>query len=133
MGSSQAAIQLLGGQSTGQVLGAGTSCGIYLNDYIHLGWNNNPDEVRKLQTFMNGNMGTTLPITGVYDQQDFNVVEQFQIKYGSQVLAPWVPLGLANQMTPTGFVYQTTKWWINRLYCEALNIPQPALQVYQGD
>jgi uncharacterized repeat protein (TIGR01451 family) len=131
-GSSQAAIQLMGSPSVGQVLGASTSCGLYLNDYIRLGWNNNPNEVRKLQTFMNGNMGTTLPITGIYDQQDFNAVEQFQIKYGSQVLAPWVPLGLLNQTTPTGFVYQTTKWWINRLYCEALNIPQPYLQVYQG-
>jgi hypothetical protein len=68
----------------------------------------------------------------VYDQQDFNAVEQFQTKYSSQVLAPWVSLGLPNQMTPTGFVYQTTKWWINNLYCESLNIPMPSLQVYQG-
>jgi uncharacterized repeat protein (TIGR01451 family) len=129
VGVAQDSIELLGGQ----VLGAGTSCGIYLNDYIRLGWNNNPSEVKKLQTFLNGNLGTNLPITGVYGQQDFNVVQQFQTKYHSQVLAPWVPLGLLNDMTPTGFVYQTTKWWINSLYCQALNLPMPSLQVYQGE
>ena len=123
-----------GGQAldVGQVLGASTTCGLYLNDFIRMGWNNDSNQVEKLQTFLNGNLGIDLPITGVYNQQDFTAVEQFQIKYGSQVLAPWIPLGLLNQTTPTGFVYQTTRWWINNLYCEALNLQMPWLQVYQG-
>lgn len=148
IGSANASIDLAAGtvpalpNAGGQVLGAATSnvstggapttCGVYLNDYIRSGWNNDPTEVTKLQTFLNGNLGTNVPITGIYDQQDFNAVEQFQVKYGSQVLAPWVSFGLPDQTTPTGFVYQTTKWWINNLYCETLNLPMPSLQVYQG-
>jgi len=127
LGAAQDSIELLGGQ----VLGAATSCGTYLNDYIRLGWANKPSEVTKLQSFLNWNLGINLPLTGVYGQEDFNAVQQFQLKYNSQVLAPWVPLGLPNQMTSTGFVYQTTRWWINRLECEALNLPIPVLHVYQ--
>jgi uncharacterized repeat protein (TIGR01451 family) len=148
IGSANASIDLVAGtvpalpNAGGQVLGASTSnvstggaaatCGVYLNDYIRSGWNNDPAEVTKLQTFLNGNLGTNVPVTGIYDQQDFSAVEQFQIKYGSQVLAPWVSFGLPDQTTPTGFVYQTTKWRINNLYCATLNLPMPSLQVYQG-
>ena len=114
------------------MLGTSTSCGLYLNDYIHLGWANNPSEVVKLQTFLNENLGANLPVTGVYGQADFNAVTQFQTKYSSQVLAPWVPLGLPSNMTPTGFVYQTTRWWINRLHCASLDLPMPSLQVYHS-
>jgi hypothetical protein len=129
-----AAGEVLGASTTGggQVLGAEAACGSYLNDYIRSGWNNDPSEVKKLETFLNGNLGINLPVTGVYGQDDFNAVERFQVKYGSHVLAPWISLGLPNQTTPTGFVYQTTKWWINNLHCETLNLQMPPLQVYQG-
>jgi len=127
IGVAQDSIQLV----AGQVLGISTSCGAYLTDYIRLGWANNPNEVKKLQIFLNGNLGTTLAITGNYNQQDFDAVQRFQVKYHSQVLAPWVALGLPTEMTPTGFVYQTTKWWINELQCESLNMPVPFLSVYQ--
>ncbi|TSC81728.1 MAG: hypothetical protein G01um101420_833, partial [Parcubacteria group bacterium Gr01-1014_20] len=127
IGAAQDSIQLV----VGQVLGVSTNCGAYLTDYIRLGWANNPNEVKKLQIFLNGNLGITLPVTGNYDQQDFDAVQQFQIKYHSEVLAPWVPLGLPTEMTPTGFVYQTTKWWINELQCETLNLSMPSLNVYQ--
>ena len=48
----------------GQVLGASTTCGIYLNDYIKLGANNNPLEVKKLQAFLDENLGTQLSAHG---------------------------------------------------------------------
>jgi uncharacterized repeat protein (TIGR01451 family) len=116
----------------GQVLGASTSsvstsCGIYLNDYIKLGKSNDSFEVRKLQVFLNYNLGTNLPITGVYDLATYHAVERFQMKYNSSVLSPWVPYGLTSNSTPTGYVYKTTRRWINVLMCSTLNIPMPQL------
>ena len=127
VGSAQASIELTGGK----VLGESTSCGTYLNDYIHIGWANNPSEVMKLQAFLNENLGTTLPLTGVYGKADFDAVEQFQVKYNGPVLVPWLPLGLPSPTTPTGFVYQTTRRWINMLHCSLLDLPIPVLHVYQ--
>jgi hypothetical protein len=116
-----------GGTGTGQVLGASTSCGVYLNDYIKLGANNDPTQVEKLQTFLNQNIGANLPVTGFYGPATYAAVQKFQVKYHGSILAPWVPYGLQNEMTPTGYVYKTTKWWINTLECQSLGISQPAL------
>jgi hypothetical protein len=54
-------------------------------------------------------------------------VDQFQVKYHSEVLAPWVPYGLPNEFTPTDYVYKTTMRWINLIECPALNLPIPQL------
>ncbi len=111
----------------GQVLGASTSCGIYLYSYIKLGANNDPNEVKKLQTFLNNHMGANLPVTGFYGPLTYRAVEQFQVKYHSDVLAPWVPHGLQSDTTPTGYVYKTTQRWINHIVCSELNLPLPQL------
>ena len=74
-----------------------------------------------------GILGANLPVTGVYDLATYHAVEQFQVKYNSSVLSPWVPYGLTNDSTPTGYVYKTTRRWINLLMCSALNIPMPNL------
>lgn len=127
LGSAQDSIELLGQAPAGQVLGTATSCGIYLNEYIKLGAKNNPDEVKKLQAFLNQNLGINLPVTGYYGPLTYNAVKQFQLKYNGNVLAPWVPYGLENDMTATGYVYKTTQRWINMLMCSALNLPIPPL------
>jgi hypothetical protein len=126
IGSAQAVIQLTGG---GQVLGASSSCGIYLTSYIHPVRTdlNYMDQVRKLQTFLNGNLGTNLPVTGYYGSATIAAVNQFQVKYGAEVLAPWVQYGLPNASTPTGYVYKTTQRWINMLMCPPLGLPIPQL------
>jgi uncharacterized repeat protein (TIGR01451 family) len=111
----------------GRVLGAATSCGIYLNSYIKLGANNDKFEVEKLQAFLDGNLGIDLPVTGVYDATTYKAVEAFQLKYNSNVLSPWVPYGLTSDSTPTGYVYKTTQRWINLLMCNTLNLPMPVL------
>ncbi len=111
----------------GQVLGASTSCGIYLNDYIKLGANNNKLEVEKLQAFLNQNLGASLPITGYYGPLTYKAVEAFQLKYNGSVLDPWVPYGLTSDSTPTGYVFKTTQRWINLLMCNTLNLPMPML------
>jgi len=115
--------------STGQVLGA--SCGLYLTQYIHPIRKdlNDPTEVKKLQTFLNQNLGSNLPVTGYYGNETIAAVNQFQVKYHIEVLAPWVPLGLPTQFTPTSYVYQTTQRWINLIMCPPLNLAVPALKV----
>ena len=118
--------------STGQVLGA--SCGLYLTDYIHPIRKslNNPVQVKKLQVFLNLNLGLHLPVDGYYSDADINAVNQFQVKYHGEVLAPWVPLGLPTEFTPTSYVYQTTQRWINLIMCPPLNIPMPVLHEDTG-
>ena len=115
--------------STGQVLGE--SCGLYLTSYIHPNRQNlnDPAQVKKLQIFLNQNLGLSLPVDGVYDSSTIAAVDQFQVKYHNEVLHPWTPLGLPTEYTPTGYVYQTTQRWINLIMCPALNLSLPALKV----
>ena len=122
-----------GGGSPGLVLGAAAEdnlpegCSAYLWEYIHIGRKNNPEQVKKLQMFLNTEMGANLPITGFYGSLSYSWVEKFQVKYWEEVLKPWVPHGLPTEKTPTGYVYKTTRRWINMLNCPSLNLPIPPL------
>ena len=121
----------------GQVLGAtsiipdgevlGENCSPYLNEYIKYGAKNNPEEVKKLQIFMNKHFSLDLPLSGFYGSLTRDAVNQFQIKYSNEVLLPWVNYGLPDGKTPTGYVFKTTKRWINMIECSALNLPVPQL------
>jgi uncharacterized repeat protein (TIGR01451 family) len=119
--------------STGQVLGA--RCGLYLTSYIHPYRQklNDSTQVKKLQTFLNTNLGLDLPVTGYYGKLTIAAVNQFQVKYHNEVLTPWVPLGLPTPYTPTNYVYQSTQRWINLIMCPSLNLPLPALKVDNGE
>ena len=107
-------------------------CGIYLYEYIQYGADNNPYEVRKLQAFLNLHMGSSLPITGIYDLATMDVLSQFQVRYKDEVLRPWVEdAGThCDENEPTGYVYKTTKRWINLIMCPTLDIPMPDLSDY---
>jgi hypothetical protein len=115
----------------GVVAGATTvKCEPYLLSYIKLGGDNDPEEVKKLESFLNEFLGLDLPIDGIYDLNDFNAVKQFQLLMKDKVLAPWVEIGcLPNVNTPTGYVYKTTIWAINNLFCseEKTELPKPDL------
>jgi uncharacterized repeat protein (TIGR01451 family) len=137
-GSAQASIQLIGGggqvlgtstSTVGQVLGTSATCSLYLYEYIHPGRKNlnNPNEVKKLQTFLNMYLSDNLSVTGDYDSDTIAAVNQFQLQNNQSVLAPWVPYGLPNDMTPTGYVYKTTQRWINLIVCPPLDLPMPQL------
>jgi hypothetical protein len=128
------------GQASGLVLGASTGplaqgevlgelvCSVeYLKDYLRMNKQNDPEQVRKLQEFLNNNILSNLPLTGYFGRLTHAAVEQFQLKYKEQILRPWVPYGLSNENTPTGYVYKTTKRWINMLECPDLNLPIPQL------
>jgi hypothetical protein len=110
----------------GQVLGAST-CGPLISTYMRIGWNNDTNDVANLQTFLNREVGSTLPVTGYYGALTAAAVNLFQVKYGEEVLAPWVPYGLPSAQTPTGYVYKTTQREVNLVYCPTLTIQQPTL------
>lgn len=116
----------MGGIGNGEVLGASTgpNCGIWT--YIKKGWANNLNDVSTLQNFLKTEVNPNLISTGVYDTATQNAVNAFQLKYKSEILAPWVPLGLPSDTTPTGFVYKTTQRKVNNLMC-GLNLPMPVL------
>jgi hypothetical protein len=109
------------GNGGGSVLGAATSCEPLLTQYLRIGQNNDSSEVTKLQEFLNEHLGLTIPVTGFFGPATFSGVEAFQMKYGNEVLVPWASRpdsGITGPTTPTGYVYQTTRWQINNLWCE---------------
>lgn len=98
------------GASTGQVLGE--SCGLYMERHLRLGSKkNDANQTKKLQTFLNKWMGSTLPVSGFYGPQTVKVLNAFQAKYADDILVPW------NIKGPTGLVYFTTLHKINELEC----------------
>ncbi|MEK9179808.1 MAG: thrombospondin type 3 repeat-containing protein [Patescibacteria group bacterium] len=111
----------------GEVLGEAVCSVEYLRDYLRVGRKNDTEQVKLLQEFLNRNLGINLPVTGFFGQLTHAAVEQFQLKYKGEVLRPWVPYGLESESTPTGYVFKTTKRWINMLECPDLNLPVPQL------
>ena len=108
-----------GGSSGGAVLG--TSCGLYMDKFIRAGRNNDPEQVKKLQQFLNDFENAGLPVTGVYGPLTVAAVKAFQIKYADEILTPW------GENVPTGIVYQTTLRQINMIVCADLALEIPAL------
>jgi len=86
-------------------------CKRYLREYITFGGKNNPEEVKKLQQFLNEYEGEKLAVDGTYDTDDLEAVKRFQAKYLDQIMAPW------GVYEPTGKVFRTTTAKINLLMC----------------
>ncbi len=105
----------------------GETCGLNLNGYIMFGKNNDPEQVKILQQFLNDHMNAGLPITGFYGPLTKAAVIAFQEKYFDEILKPWVDLGLLSGNKGTGHVYKTTARWINNMLCSSLNLPLPEL------
>lgn len=100
-------------------------CAPYIKTYIRYGAENNSDDVRKLETFLNEKQGEKLVVDGVYGIEDSEAVKRFQEKYASEVLGVW---GLDES---TGYVYRTTLMKINSFYCNA-SITCPAFTEYNN-
>jgi len=113
---------------------AGASCVPYLYEYIKYGADNNPFEVKKLQAFLNGYLGLNLDVSGIYDQETYEAVKRFQGMLKYDILSPWVDNGcLPSENIATGYVYRTTKWAINNMFCPS---PKPDIsdeKCYLGD
>ncbi len=102
-------------------------CGEYITEYIYKGKNNNGNVVKKLQSFLNEFMGEKLSVSGLYNRLTIAAVNRFQLKYTDEVLRPWVAFGLP--LRPTGIVYKTTRYQINRIKCgnRPMNFSAPVL------
>lgn len=108
------------GASTGQVLGV--SCGLYMNQHLKKGGTKNkPDQVTKLQQFLNKNKFGTFTPTGTFGSLTEAAVKAFQNKHADQILKPW------NISQPTGLAYLTTIRQLNLLECPELTLPLPTL------
>ncbi len=84
----------------------------YLREFIKRGANNNPEEVKKLQSFLRIFEGhTEVSVTGIYDDVSYDATVSFQEKYREDVLVPW------GHTKGTGFVYLTTRKKVNEIYC----------------
>lgn len=103
----------------GQVLGASTSLDEgdfctepYIVDALGDGQDNDAAQVVRLQNFLNDHMNASLAANGIFETSTRQAVMDFQLRYASEILAPW---GITNA---TGLVYHTTKKKINELVCE---------------
>ncbi len=85
----------------------------FITQYLKIGVNNNPNEVRKLKYFLNTYEETSLTVNGDFDTATEEAVKAFQVKYSNDILSPW------NTLVPTGIVYITTKAHINKIFCGA--------------
>ncbi len=121
----------------GEVLGAATTtdalpegCGEYIKDYLKYGKKNNPEEVKKLQSFLNETLGANIPLTGFFGKLTRNFVKQFQSKYHDEIIKPWKDAGYKGKDIEqgSGYVYKTTKRKINLMKCASLNTPLPDLK-----
>ncbi len=127
----------------GEVLGASTSAydvtglGIpgcdapFIKTYIKFGAANNTDDVMRLQTFLNKELGLNLTVNGFYGPETLEAVKKFQSLHADEILAPWAKLGINKGMHATGYVYKTTLHFINITIldensCET-TLPQPEL------
>lgn len=121
-GSSRRGQRRSSSSNDGEVLGASTeACVPLITKYIRLGWDNDAAEVMKLQNFLNGEMGASLPLTGFFGPLTAWQLGAFQAKYWEDVLKPWVSTPgqpvINAASDATGFLYKTTKWKINNLVC----------------
>lgn len=102
------------GPIMGSVLGAstsniGSSCTPVITTFMRMGKNNDPEQVKVLQNFLNKDLGISLEVNGIFDTATDAAVKQFQLKYSKDILSPW---GISQA---TGYVYKTTSRWINML------------------
>ncbi|MEN9621878.1 MAG: hypothetical protein RLZZ67_312 [Candidatus Parcubacteria bacterium] len=86
--------------------------GNFITAFLRKGIDNNPNEVRKLQYFLNTYEGANLAIDGDFNGATEAAVIALQTKHSDEILAPW---GVTT--APTGIVYITTARYINKVFC----------------
>jgi|GEM_PF-6990683 len=97
----------------GQIATTTSGSCYYLHDFLRKDFNNDPQEVTKLQLFLRDIEGYNVQITGVYDDQTIAAVNAFQVKYKEDVLIPWGYDGTHG----TSYVYLLTRKKVNEIYC----------------
>lgn len=61
----------------------------YLTQSIKLGSDNNPENVKLLEKFLNKYENAGLIVDGIYSREDFQAVIKWQEKHADDVLKPW--------------------------------------------
>ena len=99
--------------TTGSISGPELVCPTtnFITSFMRIGIDNNPNEVRKLQYFLNTYEGAHLIIDGDFNAQTEASVMALQATHSKEILAPW------GVTLPTGIVYITTARYINRVFC----------------
>ncbi len=101
------------------------ACKPYITSNIDFGKINNPEDVRRLQLFLNRVQTEGLVVDGEYKIEDMSAVKRFQSN-NPDVLRFW------NLNKPTGSVFITTRKKINTLQCEyETGIKCPFFNSYQ--
>lgn len=120
-----------GGNTGGEVLGATTSCGLYLEDFLRYGRKNNEEQVKKLQTFLNDylKLDPKINVNGIFGLDTKKAVIKFQEQESDFILKPWVGVTLKNTKKGTGWVYKTTITRINNIMCPELKLPIPEAKI----
>jgi len=83
----------------------------FITTFMRIGIDNYPNEVRKLQYFLNTYEGAHLVIDGEFNPATEAAVMALQAAHSDEILAPW------GVTVPTGIVYITTTRYINRVFC----------------
>lgn len=102
----------------GQVLGDATSCrdsAPYLTKFAREGYKNDVDTVKKLQNFLNLQLGVNLKVDGIFGPMTTAALKSFQLLHKKEMLEPW---GIEQ---PTGILYITTLNAINKIICSDLD------------
>ena len=103
---------VLGAAADAPPVAANESCDQYLTAFIKSGSKNDQAQVKRLQYVLRDFEGNaSLQLSGTYDAATLAAVHAFQMKYASDILAPW---GISRS---TGFTYLTTRKKINEIYC----------------
>ena len=105
----------------GQVLGATSTCGIYVDKYLRRGYMNDVEAVKKVQKFLNDYMQAGLKEDGVFGLSTENALKKFQLAHADKILTPW---GFSK---PTGIFYITTQTEVNNIMCPELMLKIPEL------
>jgi len=61
----------------------------FLTKPVRLGGNNNPEDVKLLERFLNKYENTNLLVDGIYSKEDFRAVIKWQEKHADDILKPW--------------------------------------------
>lgn len=85
----------------------------YFIGFAKKGWNNNREEVRKIQTFLNQNTNAEIVEDGIFGIKTEKAVKDFQQKYFMQIIAPWIDV--TGLQKPSGWWFKTTAAWANSL------------------
>lgn len=105
-----------GGSSSGSSSSSGSrvaypyACNQFTT-FMRYGYNNDKNQVIRLQTFLREAEKMNITINGIFDKQTENAVIAFQNKYSGTVMGPW------GASQGSGYVYITTIKQINKIAC----------------